>query len=96
MPQNYWKPRTKHNNLKDIVFERDSYTCVLCENAAVDAHHVLHKSQGGRDIPQNLVSICRLHHMMLHGQVGDATDREDAEQRILEYVSDYYAFFDYS
>jgi len=75
------------------VFERDSYTCVLCSRAAVDVHHVVPRSQGGSNLPDNLVSVCRLHHILLHGQhvIGLDEDTADAKYRALEYVCDYYA-----
>ncbi|GHV04990.1 hypothetical protein FACS1894217_01130 [Clostridia bacterium] len=91
--QRKWQPRTKHNNLKDLVFERDSYTCIFCEAHAADAHHVVRRSRGGRDVPQNLVAVCRWHHMMLHGQVkaDDGWDVEQMDLAAMVYVSDYYA-----
>lgn len=78
-------------NLRHIVFERDSYTCVLCERGATDAHHVIPRSRGGRNVPHNLVSLCRPHHMKLHHTLPVSIDEyEDAQQLILEYICDYY------
>lgn len=83
------------NNLRDIIFERESYTCVLCTNAATDLHHVTPRSQAGRNIPQNLVALCRRHHDTVHGVIWNSYvqefTQEEAMQTILEYVSDYYA-----
>jgi len=36
-----------------------------CSRAAVHAHHIIPRSQGGTDDPENLVSLCAAHH--LHG-----------------------------
>jgi hypothetical protein len=46
---------------------RDGHRCQVpgCSRAAVHAHHVLYRSRGGSDAPENLVSLCAAHH--LHG-----------------------------
>lgn len=89
--------------LRNIVAERDSYTCVLCDNGYTDMHHVTPRSQGGRNNPHNLVSLCRRCHMMLHRELPvDSYWRkfgwtdirewtEYAEQRLIEYTADFYA-----
>jgi 5-methylcytosine-specific restriction endonuclease McrA len=80
-------------HLRHIVFERDSYTCVLCQQAATDAHHVRPRSLGGRNTPHNLVSLCRAHHCYIHGErlIGEALSREESRQALIEYLHDYYA-----
>jgi hypothetical protein len=78
--------------LRNLVFERDSYTCVICDNPANDAHHVLPRSHGGRNIPQNLVSLCRGCHRKLHHEENLLQqDIDDLELWIIAYVADYYA-----
>jgi len=49
------------------AIERDRGFCQVpgCSRAAVHAHHVLWRSRGGSDEPENLVSLCAGHH--LHG-----------------------------
>jgi len=49
------------------VLLRDRSHCQVpgCSRAAVHAHHVLYRSHGGGDEPENLVSLCVAHH--LHG-----------------------------
>ena len=84
------------NRLRDLVFERDSYTCVLCNKAATDLHHVIPRRRGGQDLPQNLVSLCRMHHDLVHGVrwidlPEDAHTKEEAEQTLFEYVMDCHA-----
>lgn len=95
------KTNPRYRNLRNLVFERDSYTCILCSRAASDLHHVISRSQGGRDHPHNLVSVCRFHHLILHGNVVIAYDFEpvfdgthstcEAKQIAIEYVCDCYA-----
>ena len=52
--------------LRHYIFERDSYTCVLCENGATDLHHVTPRSLGGENRAGNLVSLCRKCHNEYH------------------------------
>ncbi len=47
------------------VFKRDNYTCVMCDNPAVDAHHLFDRKlfdDGGYYI-NNGVSLCEEHHI---------------------------------
>jgi 5-methylcytosine-specific restriction endonuclease McrA len=78
--------------LRNLVFERDSYTCVICENPANDAHHVIPRALGGRNNKYNLVSLCRLHHMVVHNETETIDDwtKDEIEQTLIEYLSDYY------
>ena len=42
------------------VFNADEWTCAGCqrEGIALQAHHILPRSQGGKDHEQNLISLC--------------------------------------
>jgi 5-methylcytosine-specific restriction endonuclease McrA len=59
--------KKKKDYLRWTIFERDSYTCILCEYPASDLHHVISRAQGGSNRPDNLVSVCRSCHLILHG-----------------------------
>ena len=80
-------------NLRNIVFERDSYTCILCTAAPTELHHVVPRSRGGNDSPYNLVSVCRVCHELLHGvkfaEIEIST--REIKQLALEYIQDLYA-----
>ena len=47
------------------AIERDQGFCQVpgCSRAAVHAHHVVWRSRGGGDEPENLVSLCAGHHL---------------------------------
>jgi hypothetical protein len=63
-----WKDAlAERNTLHKRVLERDRGLCQVpgCSRAAVHAHHVVFRSQGGADAEENLVSLCAPHH--LHG-----------------------------
>jgi hypothetical protein len=57
----------RRNTPQRRAIERDGGFCQVpgCSRAAVHAHHVVWRSRGGTDDPENLVSLCAAHH--LHG-----------------------------
>jgi len=49
----------KWRKLKEYIFERDGYCCVWCGNPGnLTAAHVIRRSQGGHDSPNNVVTGC--------------------------------------
>ena len=74
--------------LRHIVFERDSYTCVCCDQGASDIHHVFNN----RNVLYNLVSLCRKCHGQYHGTL-PITDTEmyfsEFKQSMFEQMCDY-------
>lgn len=88
----YTTNSTVSKHLRNIVAERDSYTCVLCTNAYTDMHHFIPRSKGGRNVPHNLVSLCRTCHGKVHHEIPTTQEEDDEiEYRLVEYLSDYYA-----
>jgi hypothetical protein len=52
------------------VRDRDLGRCQApgCSHRAVHAHHVVPRSRGGSDDPENLVALCACHHLLgIHG-----------------------------
>jgi hypothetical protein len=66
-----WRAHLKQaNTLQRRVRARDKHRCQVpgCSRAAVHAHHIISRSQGGTDDPENLVSLCAAHHLYgIHG-----------------------------
>lgn len=64
-------------SVKQQVFDRDNWTCRWCETpgGALDAHHVLRRSQGGKDVVENLVSVHRICHRTIHENPTEAKRR---------------------
>ena len=61
-----WKPLlAQRSTLQKQVLERDGGRCQVpgCSRAALHAHHIVFRSAGGRDVPENLVSLCPAHHL---------------------------------
>jgi hypothetical protein len=54
--------------LRRAARERDTCRCRFpgCESRRVDLHHIQYWSNGGRTKLDNLVSLCKYHHMLVH------------------------------
>ena len=49
------------------IYNRDGWRCMApgCTSRQnLEVHHVVYRSQGGNDRPENLVCLCRFHHQM--------------------------------
>jgi hypothetical protein len=59
------KPTTA---LRRAARERDHCRCRYpgCESRRVDLHHIQHWINGGRTCLENLLSLCKYHHMLVH------------------------------
>ncbi len=44
----------------------DSEKCTACHRTGVDYHHIKTRKSGGGDDYQNLIPLCREHHVMVH------------------------------
>src|SRR5580704_9143416 len=54
--------------LRRAARERDKCRCRFpgCESRRVDLHHIRYWSNGGRTALDNLVSLCKYHHLLVH------------------------------
>lgn len=69
------------------VFERDKGCCVLCGRQGNDFHHVIFRSQGGKDVPENLVVLCRNCHDKAHG-IGKNADQKKVRTELQKYLKE--------
>jgi len=55
-------------NVKAFVLSRDNYTCQKCKNkkGKLHVHHIIFRSKGGTDTPDNLITLCEDCHTKLH------------------------------
>ena len=55
-------------NTKAFVLNRDKYTCQYCKTkqGTLEVHHIIFRSNGGSDEPDNLITLCRHCHRELH------------------------------
>ena len=44
------------------IWERCKGRCEYCGKRAVDPHHIKYRSQGGSNLPSNLIALCRTCH----------------------------------
>ena len=62
------RPRRPNAALRRAARERDKCRCRFpgCESRRVDLHHIQYWSNGGRTSLDNLISLCKYHHMLVH------------------------------
>ncbi len=57
-------------NLQRQVFERDNFKCRQCKGKSKDfelhAHHIIHRENGGKDLLENLITLCKSCHIKYH------------------------------
>ena len=57
-------------NTKEMVLNRDSYTCQYCggkhKDSRLNVHHIQFRSNGGSDNQGNLITLCSTCHSLLH------------------------------
>lgn len=59
--------KTVPTSIRKAVADRDGGRCRFCGTpVAVEAHHILYRSQGGSDAEDNLISLCVTHHALVH------------------------------
>lgn len=55
-------------NVKAFVLSRDKYTCQSCKikNVKLQVHHIVFRSNGGSNRPENLITVCEKCHSKIH------------------------------
>ena len=57
-------------NTKAMVLNRDGYKCHICktkkQGVKLEVHHIIFRSNGGGDSPENLITLCHNCHEKLH------------------------------
>ena len=55
-------------NVRHAILARDNYQCQNCKakNTVFEVHHLVFRSKGGSDEPENLVTLCRKCHRDYH------------------------------
>jgi len=99
-------------NTKQYILSRDNYTCQYCKGKSKDTrlnvHHIVHRSQGGTDLPNNLITLCKTHHDELHNglikltkkhvktlNLNHATHMNVLQSMIRKYISNYTETYGY-
>lgn len=48
------------------AIKRDKHTCQMCGNTTIEVHHIVYRSLQGANIEENLICLCKHHHMLVH------------------------------
>lgn len=73
--------------VKMAVYERDRGHCVLCgANDGQPDAHIVARSQGGKGIEQNIVTLCR----RCHDRYDNSADRHEIRERLERYIKQFY------
>ena len=77
--------------VKDIVWERDGGKCIICGSIyAMPNSHFIRRSQNGKGIPENIVTMCQRCHMMYD----QGSDRREIEAYVERYLKSKYTEWD--
>lgn len=63
------KPRHLDYPTRQLVRQRDGERCRWCGrngSSGLQVHHIMYRSQGGSDEPNNLILLCQQHHDEAH------------------------------
>ena len=99
-------------NTKAMVLNRDEYKCHICktkkQGVRLDVHHIIFRSKGGSDDPENLITLCHNCHTKLHngevklslkgkfkGSLNHATQMNSIRTQLLKYYSEAIETFGY-
>jgi 5-methylcytosine-specific restriction endonuclease McrA len=59
----------KYKQLRLQALARDRWQCQFCgKRSSLEVHHQRSRAQGGRDQPENLISLCSDCHQQLHAK----------------------------
>lgn len=86
---------------RKAIYRREGYECAVCGSTRqLEIHHMIKRSRGGSNKPENLICLCHICHSLIHGDrpmpeayrrsIGPLRE-EDVELAAVEYMADYYA-----
>lgn len=66
--KNYRAQAKDSGNMKQLYKLFKDTPCEICgwDETSRDLHHIVEVSNGGKSIPDNLISVCPNHHRMIH------------------------------
>lgn len=76
-------------SVKVIVWARDNHQCVICGSSmGAPVAHVVRRSQGGKGVEQNIVTLCPRCHRTY--DEGPQKDREHIYVRLVAHLKGFY------
>lgn len=82
------RTRARAKQLRDataIVRQRDGGKCRSCGKPGNQAHHIVYKSHGGKDVESNLLWACDLCHKLIHAKALLVTFKPDNPARTVKF-----------
>ena len=65
----------EYDQLRREILERDGWRCQRCgRREQLDVHHVISRARAGADAENNLITLCRSCHRVLHASGTAASD----------------------
>jgi len=61
-----WRMRRKKDRLAQWAYFQDHSLCEVCGRPAVQVHEIVLRSQGGKCVPDNMISLCLDDHDRTH------------------------------
>ena len=62
--------KVNYRKFRDKILQRDKYRCQKCKDEfptdELDIHHIVSKSHGGPSNSENVQTLCKKHHRLLH------------------------------
>lgn len=79
-------------NVKQFVLSRDGHICQKCKGTKKDkrlhVHHILFRSQGGTNSPDNLITLCKSCHDALHNSENAAKESLKLQKKVSMHTAD--------
>lgn len=69
--------KRKKDYFKQLLYFHDHPNCEVCGKKAVDCHHIIYRSEGGKSDDDNLISLCRQGHKKSHFLIVPYLSKED-------------------
>lgn len=70
--------KVNYNKFRDRILQRDKYLCGKCKKEfptdELDIHHVIPKSSGGSSNAENVHTLCKKHHRLLHKETNTLSE----------------------
>ena len=78
--------------VKLAVWDRDGYCCVFCGAPGLPEAHIVRRSQGGRGIEKNVVTLCRT----CHRNMDEGRDSKIIYDHVVAHIKQFYPDWDRS
>lgn len=80
------RSKSAYDRLRKQCYDRDEGLCVMCGRQGTDAHHIVFRSQGGKDELTNLATLCRYCHEQAHGRRKSAFSQQEIREMLKSYA----------